>query len=274
MPKTLLITGCASGIGYTMASHLQKYGYQVLATDWQAQAVDRLNKAGFDAFQLDVNDPGSINTALQAILARTDGRLDVLINNAGYGIRAAVEDLPRDVMQAVFNTNLFGLMDLSNRVIPIMRQQGHGRIINMSSLFGLVAAPFRGAYVATKFALEGLTDTLRLELHGSGICVTLIEPGPVATPFGNTAAELLRKYIDINNSKYQKSYQKMLSGASADSIFTLPPEAVVKKVLHALESVKPKARYYVTFPTYLLSFLRHILPTTTLDWLIRRMYQV
>ena len=194
-----------------------------------------------------------------------------LINNAGFGQPGAVEDLTRDVLQQQFETNLFGLVELTNNVLPIMHQQGHGRIIQISSVLGLVAMPFRGAYIASKFALEGISDTLRLELKGTNIYVSLIEPGPITSRFRQNSLQLFNKNIDSKNSRFRKSYEATIARLETEGPavpFTLEPEAVTKKVLHALQSSHPKPRYYVTFPTYLFAYLKRLLPTSLLDKLL------
>jgi short-subunit dehydrogenase len=205
-------------------------------------------------------------------LYRTKGELYALFNNGAFGLPGAVEDLSRDAIRAQFETNFFGWLELTNRVLPVMREQGYGRIIQNSSILGFVAMPFRGAYNATKFAIEGLSDTLRLELHGTDIHVSLVEPGPILSRFRANALVALQKYIDIEHSVHNERYRRVLQRLNKEGPavpFTLPPEAVLKKVIHALESRKPRARYYVTFPTYLFGYLKRVLPTRTLDRLLR-----
>src|SRR3569623_762354 len=263
--KSILITGCSSGIGLCAAEGLQRRGYHVFASARKAADVATLQARGFAAVQLDLDDSVSIRRALNEVLARTGGRLDALFNNGGYGQAGAVEDLSREVLRAQFETNLFGAQELTNLVIPVMRAQGHGRIIYNSSLLGLVAMAYRGAYTASKFALEGLADTLRLELAGSGIHVALIDPGPIKSRF--------RQTIDSHHSAHRDHYQgvlKRLEKVGPAAPFTLPPEAVLKRVIHALESTRPRRRYPVTVPANLFAIARRVLPYAALDRLLAR----
>lgn len=271
--KSILITGCSSGIGLCVAKGLQERGYRVFATARKAADVATLQQQGLESLQLDLADSASITASLDTILERTGGRLDALFNNGAYGQPGAVEDLRREVLREQFETNLFGTHELTCRVLPVMRRQGHGRIIQNSSVLGLIALPFRGAYNSSKYALEGLTDTLRLELHGSGIQISLIEPGPVTSRFRANAFAKYQQHIDKANSPFRETYEAMerrLTKEGPAAPFTLPPEAVLAKVVHALESKRPQARYYVTFPTYLFATLRRLLPHRGLDWVLRR----
>lgn len=266
--KVVLITGCSSGIGFDTAFALQKRGHRVIASCRKMEDVDRLTSMGIEALCLDVNDSTSIQDGFAQVLSKTSGRLDVLINNAGYGQAGALEDIPRDVLRQQFETNVFGLMELTNLAIPVMRQQGQGRIINISSVLGLISMPFRGAYNASKYAVEGLSDTLRLELHAANIPVITIEPGPIESRFRDNVVDGTLKNIDMEQSFFKKQYQVMLTSykqTKSDSIFTKKPDAVIKKLIHAIEAKKPKAKYPVTFPTYLFIFLKRVLTTRMLD---------
>jgi len=270
--KTILITGCSSGIGYCVASGLQQRGYRVFATARRAESVGKLAAEGFESLQLDLDDSLSIKQAVDEILHRTGGELYAVFNNGAFGLPGAVEDLSRDAIRAQFETNFFGWLELTNLLLPVMRRQGYGRIIKNSSVLGFVAMPFRGAYNSSKFAIEGLSDTLRLELKGTNIHVSLVEPGPILSRFRTNALMAMQKYIDMENSVHSERYQAVLTRLNKEGPavpFTLPPEAVLKKVIHALESRNPKARYYVTFPTYLFGYLKRMLPTKTLDKLLR-----
>ncbi len=270
--ETVLITGCSSGIGLCVAEGLKARGYRVFATARQKKDVTMLRERGLEAFQLDLADSVSINRAVLEVLQQTGGTLDALFNNGAYGQPGAVEDLRRDILREQFETNLFGTHELTCRVLKVMRQQGHGRIIHNSSLLGFVALPFRGAYNSSKFALEGLSDTLRLELHGTGIHLSLIEPGPVLSRFRANAMEKYRQNIDKENSPFREVYEGLearLNKEGPAAPFTLPPEAVLEKVLHALESPRPRIRYYVTFPSYLFATLKRWLPHWALDWVLR-----
>jgi NAD(P)-dependent dehydrogenase (short-subunit alcohol dehydrogenase family) len=271
--KTILITGCSSGIGYITALALQKRGHRVIATARQSADVSRLSEQGFTALQLDLADSASIRQAVKQALALTGGTLDALFNNGAFGQPGAVEDLTRKVLREQFETNLFGTHELTNLVLPVMRRQGHGRIIYNSSILGLVAMKYRGAYNASKYALEGLADTLRLELKDTGIRISLIEPGPIASDFRKNAYMLYKKNINPENSPHQKAYQAIeqrLQKQGAVVPFTLPASAVAEKVVHAVESKYPKLHYYVTFPTYLFAFLKRILPQAWLDYLLAK----
>ncbi|MBI3562511.1 MAG: SDR family NAD(P)-dependent oxidoreductase [Gammaproteobacteria bacterium] len=274
-PRSILITGCSSGIGQCAAYTLRARGYRVFATARHPADVARLHHDGFESLLLDLNDSATISSALDTVLQRTGGTLYALFNNGGYGLPAAVEDLRRDLIRAQFETNVFGWVELITLVIPVMRRQGYGRIIQNSSILGLTAMPFRGAYNASKFAIEGLTDTLRQELNGSGIDVALIEPGPILTKFRENSARVFQHAaIDQQHSPHRQRYEKMLARLAKPGPaipFTLPPDAVVNKLIHALESRRPKARYYVTFPTHLFAFLRRILRARALDRILSRL---
>lgn len=266
--KCILITGCSSGIGLCVAEGLHARGWRVFATARKTEDVERLRAKGMEALRLDLADSPSIIAAVEGVLARTGGRLDALFNNGAYGQAGAVEDLRRDVLRAQFETNLFGTAELTNLIIPAMRRQGHGRILQNSSLLGYVALPYRGAYVASKYALEGLTDTLRLELHGTGIRVVLIEPGPITSRFRANAFASYQRNIDKTRSAHRAKYEAMerrLTKPGPAAPFTLPPEAVLDAVVHALESRRPKARYRVTFPATLFAVCRRLLTDRLLD---------
>ncbi|MGJ0483031.1 MAG: SDR family oxidoreductase [Methylomicrobium sp.] len=269
--KTILITGCSTGIGYTTAKILQNRGHTVIATARKAEDVARLQAEGFTALPLDLADSGSIRLAVEQALKLTGGKLDALFNNGAFGQPGAVEDLSREVLRFQFETNLFGTHELTNWLIPVMRKQGHGRIIYNSSVLGLVALSYRGAYNASKFALEGLADTLRLELRGTGIEISLIEPGPILSRFRENSFALYKQNINAEHSAHRDKYRAMearLQKEGAAVPFTLPAEAVAKKVVHALEAKRPKIRYYVTFPTYLFGTLKRLLPYVWLDKLL------
>ncbi len=266
--RSILITGCSSGIGRCVAEGLRARGYRVFASARKMADVEALQAAGLEALQLDLNDSASIRRAVDGVLEQTGGTLYALFNNGAYGQPGAVEDLPREVLRAQFETNLFGTHELTRLVIPVMRRQGYGRIIQNSSVLGFVAMAYRGAYNASKYALEGLTDTLRLELDGSNIHVSLIEPGPITSRFRANAHAMFQRNIDAGQSIHRDTYLAMeqrLTKSGPAAPFTLPPEAVLKKVIHALESKRPKVRYYVTFPTWLFGTLKRLLPYTMLD---------
>lgn len=268
--NTILITGCSSGIGYSTAKFLQQRGFRVIASARKVEDVTRLLAEGFESVQLDLANSDSIQQAVTQVLELTDGKLDALFNNGAYGQPGAVEDLSRAVLREQFETNFFGTHELTNLIIPVMRKQGYGRIIYNSSILGFVAMKYRGAYNASKFALEGLVDTLRLELKNTNIHLSLIEPGPIESNFRKNSFAIYQKTINSENSFHKKTYKAMearLQKQGASAPFTLPAEAVAKKVLHALHSKHPKLRYYVTFPTYLFGFLKRILPGSWLDFI-------
>jgi NAD(P)-dependent dehydrogenase (short-subunit alcohol dehydrogenase family) len=267
-PRTILITGCSSGIGHCVAHGLKDRGYRVFASARKSEDVERLAGEGLEALHLDLDDSDSIAATVEQVLERTGGRLYALFNNGAYGQPGAVEDLSREVLRAQLETNLLGWLELTNRVLPVMRRAGEGRIIQNSSVLGLVSLPFRGAYNCSKHALEGLTDTLRLELAGSGVHVSLVEPGPIESRFRANAHAAFLRNIDREHSVFRERYaaaERRLTREGPAAPFTLPPEAVLKKVIHALESPRPRARYYVTVPTYLFGTLRRLLPTAWLD---------
>jgi NAD(P)-dependent dehydrogenase (short-subunit alcohol dehydrogenase family) len=271
--KSILITGCSSGIGACVARGLHARGYRVFATARKTADVERLQNEGLESLPLDLDDSTSITAAVEAVLRQTGGTLDALFNNGAWGQTGAVEDLSRAVLRAQFETNLFGWHELTRLVLPVMRRQGHGRIIQNSSVLGFVALRYRGAYNASKYALTGLTDTLRLELRDSGIHVSLIEPGPITSRFRQNAYVMFKRNIDPETSVHREQYRRMeqrLTKKGPVVPFTLPPEAVLKKVIHALESRRPRARYAVTFPTYLFAYLKRLLPVRTLDRILYR----
>ena len=271
--KTILITGCSSGIGYDAAHGLREAGWRVFASCRQQVDCDRLKGEGFESPLIDYANGETIVSGLTEVLEATDGTLDALYNNGAFACPGALEDLPTDGLRAIFETNVFGYHELTRHVIPVMRAQGHGRIINCSSVLGLVPLKWRGAYVSTKFALEGLTDVLRIEMHGTPIKVILVEPGPITSDIRKNAIPHFEKWIDWENSARVEEYKDVMSRLYTDSgpdKFELPASAVTKKLLHALTSTRPKPRYYVTTPTYLMGFLRRILPTRWLDALILR----
>ena len=273
MKKTILITGCSSGIGYCVAKALHAHGYRVFATARRRESVEMLIAEGLESFRLNLTDSNSIHFAFEEVMRRTDGELYALFNNGAYGLPGAVEDLSRNALRDQFETNVLGWVELTNLAIPVMRKQGYGRIIQNSSVLGFVALPFRGAYNASKYAIEGLSDTLRLELRDSNVHVSLIEPGPIASQFRVNAVKALAKYIDTENSVHREKYQGVLTRLNKPGPavpFTLPPEAVLKRVIHALESKHPKSRYYVTFPTYLFGALKRILTTRAMDAILAR----
>ncbi|KQI71982.1 oxidoreductase [Loktanella sp. 5RATIMAR09] len=271
--KSILITGCSSGIGYDVAYGLRNAGWRVFASCRKHEDCERMRSEGFESPRIDYADANSIVTGLAETLEATGGTLDALYNNGAYACPGAVEDLPVGALREIFETNVFGWHELTRLVIPVMRAQGHGRIINCSSVLGFVALRWRGAYVATKHALEGLTDVLRIEMSDTPIKVILIEPGPITAKIRENAIPHFEKWIDWEGSARAGQYAQLRSRLYDDNgpdRFELPPSAVTRKILHALTSARPKPRYYVTTPTYLMGFLRRVLPTRLLDAVILR----
>ena len=274
MQYAILITGCSTGIGLEAAKMLQERQFLVVASCRKQEDVEALKAQGIKhVVQLDLADSASIAKGLDETLKITQGKLFALFNNGAYGQPGAVEDLPVNVLREQFESNFFGTHELTTKVLQLMLVQGYGRIINNSSVLGLVAAPFRGAYNASKFALEGLTDTLRLELADTPIKVSLIEPGPIESRFRANALVALKANIDMEKSRHKKGYEEAVARLSKEGVTssqTLPASAVVKKLIHALESSRPRAHYYVTLPTYGAVMMRRFLPTCFLDWVMRR----
>lgn len=271
--RVVLVTGCSSGIGRCCALGLASRGYRVLATARRPRDLEELRSRGLEALALELADPVSVEHAAHETLERTGGQLYAVFHNAGYQQPGALEDLERDALRAQFEANVFGALDLTRRLLPALRARGQGRIVFNSSVLGLIALPYRGAYNATKFALEGLADTLRLELSGSGIHVCLIEPGPIASRLRANARAAFTAHVDRAGSVHADVYERLearLANPEPAAPFTRPPEAVLARLLHALEARRPRPRYYVTFPTYLFATLRRILPHRTLDRVLRR----
>ena len=276
MQKTVLVTGCSSGIGSVVAYGLREKGFTVYPTARKQEDVQQLIDNGFDAIQLDYADSASVDAAFFLLMEKTQHQLFAVFHNGAYGQPGAVEDLPRDILEKQFASNFFGWHQLNNLILPIMRAQGYGRIIVNSSVLGFIAFPMRGAYNSSKFALEGLFDTLRLELYNTNIFLSLIEPGPITSRFRANAKiafeENIYKNADIiQKSAYRDHYESVLKRLGTEESvdpFTLPAESVLKKVEHALTSKRPRVRYPVTFPTYLFGFLKRLLPSRCLDWVL------
>ena len=276
MQKSILITGCSSGIGLDCAKTLHAHGWTVFASCRQQKDCDRLKMMGIEAPRLDHADPVSITETIQYILTKTNGKLDAVFNSGAFAVPGAVEDLPTDALRSIYETNLFGYHEVIRQVIPIMRAQGKGKILNCSSVLGFVAIPWRGAYNSTKFALEGLTDTLRIEMRNTNINVILIEPGPIGTKIRENSIPHFERWVDWENSPRKKQYEtdlikRLYQPKNKPDAFELPVSAVTKVVMKALESHHPKPRYYVTIPTHFMGFLRRILSTRSLDWFISRL---
>lgn len=273
MSHFVLITGCSSGIGLAAAKALGEHGFTVIASARKAEDVTRLQQAGLLAVQLDLANPASIEQGAGAALALAGGRLYGLFNNGAYGQPGALEDLPTEALREQFETNLFGWHHLIRQVLPAMLAAREGRIVQNSSVLGLVAMKYRGAYNASKFALEGYSDTLRLELVGTGVHISLIEPGPIDTRFRANARTAFLRHIEPAQSRHQAAYQQTLSRLEREGGargFTLPSEACIPPLLHALTSKRPRHRYPVTFPTRLFAILRRLLPSRWLDRILAK----
>jgi NAD(P)-dependent dehydrogenase (short-subunit alcohol dehydrogenase family) len=271
--KSILITGCSSGIGLDAARGLRARGWRVFASCRAEADCERLRAEGFDSPRIDYTDAATIKSGVSEVLAATGGTLDALFNNGAHATPGLVEDLPTDALREIFETNFFGWHELTRAVIPAMRAQGHGRIVQCSSVLGLVAYKWRGAYASTKFALEGLSDTLRMELYSSGIKVVLIEPGPITSNIRQNAIPHFERWIDWKNSARAEKYAALrhrLYESRGPDRFELPASAVTAKLIHAIESPRPRARYYVTTPTYLAGLLRRVLSTRMLDYMVSR----
>lgn len=270
MPRTILITGCSSGIGWHCATGLKARGWRVIATARTPEDIARLEAEGLEALPLDYADRGSVTRCAEEVARRSGGKLDALFNNGAYGQPGAVEDLTREVLEAQFAANVFGWHQLTRDCLGMMRANGHGRIVHCSSVLGLVALKWRGAYNASKFAIEALADAMRLELRGSPIHVSLIEPGPIASKFSENALKKFAENIDETASHYREAYafQRARLGRGGSTRYKLGPEAVLEKLVHAIESERPRARYYVTTPTHYMSFARRVLPQRLLDYVL------
>ena len=269
MNRSILITGCSSGIGFETALALFRRGYDVYATARKPEDVLRLLNEGLNAHQLDVTDEGSIDAALAWVLEQTGGTLYALFNNAGYGQPGALEDVPTPALREQFETNVFGLHTMTRRVLPLMLAQGYGRILQHSSVLGLVSLRFRGAYNASKYAIEGLCDTLRLELRGTGVHVVTINTGPIRSRFRDNAIAMFEKNVDAAASRFAEAYKtevyKRKKHKEEKDLFTRDPDAVVEKIVAALEAARPAPRYHVTAATVMLATLKRLLPTSRLD---------
>lgn len=275
MTRSILITGCSSGIGYDAAQGLKRAGWRVFATCRKEEDCERLRGEGLESFRLDYTDVSSIKAAVGEALERTGGTLDALFNNGAYGCPGAVEDLPTGALREIFETNLFGYHELTRHLLPVMRKQGHGRIVNCSSVLGFVPMRWRGAYVATKYALEGLTECFRLEMADTPIHVILIQPGPITSRIRVNSIPHFERWIDWENSPRADQYrnsllQRLYKDKTKPDRFELPASAVTAKLIRALEAANPAPRYFVTTPTYLMNAARRLLPTRTLLWLTGR----
>jgi len=265
--RTIIVTGASSGIGAHCARALKRDGWRVFATARKPEDIAALRADGLEALYLDYAEPDSIATAVENVLAATGGRLDALYNNGAYAQGGAVEDLPTEALRAQFEANFFGWHELTRRIVPVMRAQGHGRIVHCSSILGLLPVKYRGAYAASKHALEGLMLCLRAELAGSGVHVSLIEPGPVQSRIASNGLPFFEKYIDHERSVHREAYKAQLArlrGGGSKSRFKLPPDAVHAALSHALLSPRPRPHYVITTPARIGVWLKRLLPAALL----------
>lgn len=273
--KTILITGCSSGIGLTTALALKNRGYTVFATARKADDIERLRAQGLESVRLDVTNASSMDEALATILAKTNGKLFALFNNAGFAVTGAVEDLTTELDRSQFETNVFGAMALTRRVLPIMRKQGYGRIIQNSSMLGYMTMPLYSAYAASKHALEAYSSTLRQELIGTSIYVSMINPGPIKTNLRQHAYGLYQHTVKKNQTGlfktvYERVEKNYFNPESANTSFSAEPTIAIKSIIRALESSRPKNHYYVGMPAKVFCFLKWLLPDSTFDWLVNK----
>jgi len=270
--KSILITGCSSGIGYDAAHGLRSRGWQVFASCRQDADCVRLRDEGFVSPKMDYAAPETLKSGLAEILSITGGTLGAVFHNGAFALPGPVEDIPTEALRSVFDANFFGWHDLTRQAIPVMRAQGHGRLILNSSVLGFAPVRWRGAYNASKFALEGLTDTLRMEMKGTGLHIVLIQPGPIRTKIRENSIPHFERWIDWEKSVRADEYRTGLLDAlykgQVDAPFQLEPSAVTAKLIHALEHPRPRAKYKVTTPTYAMAALKRLLPTRAMDWIL------
>ncbi|MGO1295965.1 MAG: SDR family oxidoreductase [Vibrio sp.] len=273
MPHSILITGCSTGIGYTAAHALKKRGYEVIASCRQTDDVIRLQAEGLTCIQLDLANTASIEQGIKKALSLTERRLNALFNNGAYGLAGALEDLPTAALREQFETNFFGWHHLTTALIPHFRQCDDARIVQNSSVLGFVAMSYRGAYNSSKFAIEGWTDTLRLELANTGIHVALLEPGAIETQFRANSLQAFQRWINPDNSVHTQAYQQQidrLSRTKSKSAQALPPEACLPPLFDALESANPRLRYRITRPTKIIAILKRLLSGKMIDKIVQK----
>ncbi len=273
-PRSVLVTGCSSGIGAATAAHLREAGWQVFPTARKPADLDALRAQGFEPVELDLADAASVEQAVRGLLARTDGRLGALVNNAGFCQAGALEDVDRSALRTQFEANLFGAHQLTRLLLPAFRRQGCGRIVNVSSVFGRISVPMVGSYCASKFALEALSDALRIELRNTGLWVALVEPGAIVSRFRLNAAEALDRSVDRSLSGfgdvYAREIERRRRQVKKPDWFTRPPEEVARQVRHALESPRPRRRYRVGLSAHLVEWMVRFVPQACTDPLLAR----
>lgn len=273
--RSILITGCSTGIGLCAAAELHKLGWRVFAAARKPQDVEKLTALGLESIQLDLTDSASIRRAVEHVLSATGGTLDALFNNAGLLVAGATEDINRDLNRLQFETNVFGPMELIKQILPVMRKQGGGRIVQNSSILGILTLPYYGAYNASKYALEGFTLTLRQECRGTNIHVSLINPGPITSELRGNALKIYQETVaKVDDSQHREAYrhleQAYFKPSPAARRMQQPPQAVVKKLLHALNSRNPRIHYFVGWSAQLLAVLKKIMPERLFDWVLSK----
>lgn len=275
--RQVLVTGCSSGIGRATAVILRKHGWKVFPTARHDKDLYELQSLGFVPVKLDLANPDSVENAVKEVLTLSNGTLGGLVNNAGVAQFGAVEDLTREALRRQFEVNTLGTQDLTNRLIPCFQKQKCGRIVNVSSVYGRVTAPMVGAYCASKYAMEALSDAMRIELRDLGIAVSLIEPGPIMSAFREKSANHSLDTMQVHESRFGRRYQRRLQKAERgqeNTFFTKPPEAVAERIFHALTSPRPKSRYCVTLPAYLGAFMRRFASDGLIDAMLAKSARV
>jgi short-subunit dehydrogenase len=268
--QNIVITGCSTGIGLETAKYLKEQGYKVYPTVRNEKDVPLLKTMGFEhVMKLDVRNADEIIQVINTVM-QEDGKIDTWFNNAGFGQPGAIEDIETQFLREQFETNVFGLHECTRQIIPIMRQQGYGKIIQHSSILGLISLLGRGSYNASKYAIEGLTDTLRLELEGSNIHAVLLNTGPITSDFRKNAMQKLRENVDIENSVFKEKYLKNLSADKSKVPFNQEAIAMAKVVHQIIVAKKPKPRYYITKASYLLAYVKRIVSTSLLDSILKK----
>ncbi|MGT2907323.1 oxidoreductase [Streptococcus dentiloxodontae] len=268
MSKVILITGASSGIGYQTAEELASQGHIVYGAARRVDAMEPLKAKGVKALRLDITDEASINAALDTII-KQEGRIDVLVNNAGYGSYGAIEDVTMEEAKAQFEVNVFGLARLTQLVLPYMRQQGSGRIVNVSSMGGRLTSYLGAWYHATKYAVEAFSDALRMETADFGIDVSIIEPGGIKTDWGFLAADKLE--ASAKGGAYEAQATEAATGMRKQYSGNMmsDPKIISRAISKAVNSRRPKARYLIGFGAKPLVFLHAILPTRLFDKIMK-----
>jgi NAD(P)-dependent dehydrogenase (short-subunit alcohol dehydrogenase family) len=271
--KTVLITGCSSGIGEATAARLARNGWTVYATARRPETLTELAEGGCRTLALDVTDESSMTEAVDSVVAET-GRIDALVNNAGYSQSGASETLDLADVRRQFETNVFGLLRMSQLVLPTMRAQGSGRIVNISSMGGRLVFPGGGAYHATKYAVEAFSDAMRFEVRGFGVHVVLVEPGLITTNFENAALASMDLEDDGPYGHFNRKVASATSDAYSGPLRRLggPPAAVAKVIEKALTARRPRARYTVTPSARLSIGTRRLLPDRIWDAAMRAQF--